>query len=159
MSRLRDYTKHSIHTHLSKTILLYKESSTYGQYGIKNGMYHLAVVGDGEHMWRLCRREDWYYQQFKTTMDISMVFYNHQLTLAHFVGQHGKDRTDDSRLCALILQSERLQNSSQSWLKMALVEYRKGQISVEDMFRVMTYLSVQRWFECVEILISIEIDF
>lgn len=158
MPRIRSRSLHSIHHMLSGTVKSYQKRSDLGNYGLQFGIYHLAIIRDGEGIWAISRREDWYYQMFKQTMNTEMVFYNHQLVLSHFVSQHGKDKSDEAKLCALILQSEQLQNSSQKWLKQALEEYKNGELSVKQMFQIMTYLPIKRWFECVEILISIEID-
>lgn len=158
MAKIRNDSTFNIHSSLSHTVEHYLERSSVGDYGLLHGMYHLAVVGDGEHIWRQSRLEDWYYEQYKHTKSAAHVFHIHQLALSHFVTQQGRSSKDDARLCALILQSEKLQNSSEQWLQWALEDYQRGTISVETMFQMMAYLSKDSWFECVELLIGIEVD-
>ena len=158
MARIRHHSAQIVHQSLSHTIEEYLESSSFGTYGLIHGMYHLATLRDGERIWNQSRLEDWYYQQYKRTTSIDQVFHTHQLALSHFVAQQGEEPTDDPRLCALILQSEQLQNSSEEWLKRAIEEYRDGVITVEMIFQIISYLPVQSWFECVELLISVEVD-
>ena len=60
------------------------------------------------------RLKDWYYEQYKYTTSAEHVFHIHQLALSHFVPQQGSSSKDEAKLCALILQSEQLQNSSEN---------------------------------------------